>query len=182
MYLDSVLGPFNKIFGYSSILQPSGYILAFKRPNFQGPALFWVKGCLKSSSGCYESIFGSINFLICNLAFPATIAAFLAFMALKIENNEIRALLTPNKPKTTKKSKNFTFLALWPLVRPLRPLLAFFQFSWNPWCLRSPVVWKNIISKQEIIKNNFRTRFSISVQCAAFKVAKHYFSEMALKS
>ena len=75
-------------------------------------------------------------------------------------------LLTPNKPKTTKKSKNFTFLALWPLVWPLRPLLAFFQFSWNPWCLRSPVVWKNIISKQEIIKNNFRTRFSISVQCA----------------
>ena len=90
---------------------------------------FWVKGSLKSSSGCYESIFGSINFLICNLAFPATIAAFLAFMALKIENNEIRALLTPNKPKTTKKSKNFTFLALWPLVWPLRPLSAFYIFS-----------------------------------------------------
>ena len=112
MYLDSVLGLFNKIFGYSSILQPSGYILAFKRPNFQGPAQFWVKGSLKSSSGCYESIFGYINFLICNLAFPATIAAFLAFMALKIENNEFRALLTPNKPKTAKKSKDFTFLAL----------------------------------------------------------------------
>ena len=56
-------------------------------------------------------------------------AAFLAFMALKLENNKIRALLTPNKPKTTKKSKKFTFLALWPLVRPLRPLSAFYIFS-----------------------------------------------------
>ena len=165
MYLNSVIGLSNKIFGYSSILRPSRYILAFKRPKFQITALFWVKGCLKSSSECYESIFGSTNFPVCNLAFPATIAAFLAFMAMKLKNNEIMALLTPNKPKTTKKSKNFTFLALWPLVRPLRPLLAFFQFSWNPWCLRSPVVWKNIISKQEIIKNNFQTRFSISVQC-----------------
>ncbi len=118
MYLNSVLNLFYKIFQYYSILLPSGYILAFKRPNFQGPAQFLVQRSLKSSSGCYESIFGNINFLICNLAFPATIAAFLAFMALKIENDEIRALLTPNNSKTTKKSKNFTFLALWPLVRP----------------------------------------------------------------
>ena len=129
MYLDSVLGPFNKIFGYSSILQPSGYILAFKRPNFQDPALFWVKGNLKSSSGSWKSIFGSTNFCICNLAFPATIAAFLAFMALKLKNNEIRALLTPNKPKNTKKSRILTFLAIWPLVWPLRPLSAFYIFS-----------------------------------------------------
>ena len=118
MYLKSVLNLFDKIFQYYSILRPSRYILAFKRPNFQGPAQFWVKGSLKSSSACYESIFGYINFLICNLAFPATIAAFLAFMALKIENNEIRVLLTQNKPKTTKKSKKFTFLAHWPFVQP----------------------------------------------------------------
>ena len=129
MYLNSVLGPFNKIFGYSSILQPSGYILAFKRPNFQMSTLFQVKGSLKTSSGCSESIFGSTNFLPCNLAFPATVVAFLAFVALKIKNNEIRALLTPNKPKITKKSTFFTFLALWPLVRPLRPLSAFYIFS-----------------------------------------------------
>ena len=129
MYLNGVLDLFYKIFGYSSILQPSGYILAFKRPSFQDPALFWAKGCLKSSSGCYESMFGSINFLICNLAFAATVVAFLAFMALKHENNEIRVLSTPTKPKTTKKSENLTFLTLWPLVRPLRPLLAFYIFS-----------------------------------------------------
>ena len=103
--------------------------MAFKRPLFQDPALFWVKGSLESSSGCYESIFGSANFLVCNLAFPATIAAFLAFVALKLKNIEIRALLTPNKPKITKKSKSLTFLALWPLVWPLRPLLAFYIFS-----------------------------------------------------
>ena len=129
MYLDSVLGPFNKIFGYSSILQPSGYILAFNRPSFQDPALFWVKGSLKSSSESWKSIFGSTNFCICNLAFPATIAAFLAFMAVKLKNDEIRALLTPDKPKTTKKPKTLTFIAPWPLVWPLGPLPAFFIFS-----------------------------------------------------
>ena len=59
---------------------------------------------------------------------PATIAAFLAFVALKIKNDEIRALLTPNKPKITKKSKIFPFLALWPLVGPIRPFLAFYIF------------------------------------------------------
>ena len=53
----------------------------------------------------------------------------MAFMALKLKNNEIRALLTPNKPKITKKSTFFTFLAFWPLVWPLQPLLAFYIFS-----------------------------------------------------
>ena len=105
MYLNDVLDLFYKIFGYCSISRTSVYILAFKRPNFQDPALFWVKGSLQSFSGCYESIFCYTNFLVCNLAFPATIAAFLAFMALKLKNNEIRALLTPNKPKTTKNLK-----------------------------------------------------------------------------
>ena len=50
-------------------------------------------------------------------------------MALKLKNNEIRALLTPDKPKTTKKPKTLTFLAPWPLVWPLRPLSAFYIFS-----------------------------------------------------
>ena len=129
MNLNGVLDIYYRIFGYSSILRPSGYILAFKRPLFQDPALFWVKGSLESSSGCYESIFGSANFCLCNLAFPATIVAFLAFVALKLKNNESRALLTPNKPKTTKKSKSLTFLALWPLVWPSQPLSAFYIFS-----------------------------------------------------
>ena len=50
-------------------------------------------------------------------------------MAFKLKNIEIRALLTPNKPKITKKSKILTFFALWPLVWPLRPLLVFYIFS-----------------------------------------------------
>ena len=129
MYLNGLLNLFYKIFGYSSTLRRSEYILAFKRPNFQITALFWVKCSLKSSSGWCESIFGCTNFPVCNLAFPATIVAFLAFVALKLKNIELRVLLTPNKPKITKKSKFFTFLALWPLVWPLRPLLAFYIFS-----------------------------------------------------
>ena len=129
MYLNGVLDLSYQIFRYSSILRPLGYILAFKRPKFHTTALFQVKGSLKSSPGCYESIFGSTNFPVYNLAFPATIAAFLAFVALKLKNNEIRELLTPNKPKTTKKSKFFSLLVLWPLVWPLRPLQAFYIFS-----------------------------------------------------
>ena len=50
-------------------------------------------------------------------------------MALKLKNNEIRALLTPDEPKTTKKPKTLTFSAPWPLVWPLRPLSAFYIFS-----------------------------------------------------
>ena len=50
-------------------------------------------------------------------------------MASKLKNNEIRAFLTPDKPKTTKKRKNLTFLAPWPLVWPLPPLSAFYTFS-----------------------------------------------------
>ena len=66
-------------------------------------ALFQFKGSLKTSSVCCESIFGSTNFLPCNLVFPAIVAAFLAFVALKIKNKEIGQLLIPNKPKITKK-------------------------------------------------------------------------------
>ena len=50
-------------------------------------------------------------------------------MALKLKKNEIRALLTPDKPKITKKPKTLTFSAPWPLVWPLRPLSAFYIFS-----------------------------------------------------
>ena len=128
MHLNNGLDLFQKIFEWSSIYRPSGYILAFKRPKFHLSALFWIKGSYKSSSGCYESIFGSITFCICNLVCPATLAAFLAFMALKLKNNKITALLTPNKPKTTKKSEKNTFLSLWPLVWPFWPLSAFYIF------------------------------------------------------
>ena len=103
MYLNSVLNLFYKIFQYYSILRPSGYVLAFKRPNFQGPAQFWVKGSLKSFSGCYNSIFGFINFLVCNSDFPATQVAFLVFMTLKLKNNESLKYLIPKDPNYVKR-------------------------------------------------------------------------------
>ena len=86
-------------------------------------------GTYKSSSECQVSNFGSVNNLLCKLPFQATIAAFLAFMAFKFQNIEISALLTPNEAKFTKKYEKIAFLTPWPLIWPLRPLLAFFQFS-----------------------------------------------------
>ena len=53
----------------------------------------------------------------------------MAFMAFKFKNIEISALLTPNEAKFTKKYGKIAFLTPWPLIWPLRPLLAFFQFS-----------------------------------------------------
>ena len=129
MYLNNLLDLSYKIFRFSLILLTSGFILALKRPKFHLSALFWIKGSYRSSSECYESIFGSITFCICNLAFPATLEAFLAFMALKLISYKLTALLTPIKPKTTKKIMILTFLALWPLVWSLRRLLAFYIFS-----------------------------------------------------
>ena len=96
LHLNNGLDLFQKIFEWSSIYRPSGYILAFKRPNFHSTALFWFKGSLKSSSGCYNSIFGFINFLVCNSDFPATLVAFLVFMTLKLNHSSFgRAVNVP---------------------------------------------------------------------------------------
>ena len=56
----------------------------------------------------------------------ATLAAFLAFMASKLENTRNINKLTPNGPKNMKKLSTFHDLAFWPLERPSWPLLAFF--------------------------------------------------------
>ena len=44
---------------------------------------------------------------MCELLFLATIAAFLAFMALKVQNTEIYKLLSPNGPTNIEKSLPF---------------------------------------------------------------------------
>ena len=44
---------------------------------------------------------------MCELLFLATIAAFLAFMALKVQNTEIYKLLTSNGPNNIEKSLTF---------------------------------------------------------------------------
>ena len=44
---------------------------------------------------------------MCELLFLATIAAFLFFMALKVQNTEIYKLLLPNGPTNIEKSLTF---------------------------------------------------------------------------
>ena len=44
---------------------------------------------------------------MCELLFLATIAAFLAFMALKVQNTEIYKSLTPNGPTNIEKLLTF---------------------------------------------------------------------------
>ena len=42
-----------------------------------------------------------------------------------------------------------------------------FQFFWDPWCLRSPVICSSHISEHYFIKNSFCLRFPISDHCAS---------------
>ena len=44
---------------------------------------------------------------MCELLFLATIAAFLAFVALKVQNTEFCKLVTPNGPNHMEKSLKF---------------------------------------------------------------------------
>ena len=94
---------FYEIFSYSSILRPSGDILAFKILTCHFSALFWIRGTLKRSSGCYKSNFESRKIPQFNLAFSATRAAFLALMTLKLKNKEVREYMTPNDPNDVNK-------------------------------------------------------------------------------
>ena len=54
-----------------------------------------------------RSFFGNISIHLSNLVFLAKFAAFLAFIALKLKNNEIRIKLTSNDPKNMKKILTF---------------------------------------------------------------------------
>ena len=55
------------------------------------------------SSGCYESNYENKNNPLCNLAFSATRAAFLALMTLKLKNKEVCEQMPPNDPNDVKK-------------------------------------------------------------------------------
>ena len=59
---------------------------------------------------------------MCELLFLATIATFLAFMALKVQNTEIYKLLSPNGPTNIEKSLTFH------IFDPLTFKLAFLRF------------------------------------------------------
>ena len=80
-----------KIEENGKILWSLWYILAFKILGLHLPALLWVKGASKHSSGYYKSTFRAKNNPTCKKAAPAISMAFLALMTLKQENNEICA-------------------------------------------------------------------------------------------
>ena len=62
-----------------------------------------MKDPLQSSSGCYKSTFENINNPICKKTIPAISGSFLTLMTLKLENNEMCALSTPNDHNDMKK-------------------------------------------------------------------------------
>ena len=57
----------------------------------------------KVASECYKSNFRWFDIHLCNILFVATIAAFLAFMALNLQNTEFPNSLTPNGPNYMEK-------------------------------------------------------------------------------
>ena len=80
------------------------------------------------SPGCQRSSFGNIKFHTCKKAALATRVAFLASMASKLKNMENRQSTTAKEPKNAKKCKFLLSITLWPLIWPLRPSSAFFNF------------------------------------------------------
>ena len=59
---------------------------------------------IKVASEYYKSNFRWFDIHLCNFLFVATIAAFLAFMALNLQNTEFPNSLTPNDPNYMEKS------------------------------------------------------------------------------
>ena len=142
-----MLNLFYKIFPYSSNFWPSWYLLAFKILGLHLPALLWVKGASKYSSGYYKSTFRAKNNPTCKKAAPAISMAFLTLMTLKLENNEIWMKLTPNDQIEMSNLLNLDFPSVWPLIWPFRPSLAFYNSFWNPWHLWSLLIGKNLKSQ-----------------------------------
>ena len=94
---------YKSFFVLPSNIWPSRSVLAFKIVEFDFPAQIGLLGIIKTATGYYKSIFGNLSIHLSNLAFLAKCAAFLAFIALKLKNNEIMKELTSNDPKNMKK-------------------------------------------------------------------------------
>ena len=155
--------------------------MAFKNLGLHLSALFWVKSTFKRSSGCYKSNYENKNNLLCNLAFSATRAAFLALKILKLKNNEICKSNSPNEATNMKKLRNFGFVDSLAYDLAFTTFVGLLWFFWNPWYLRRPVVCKNVVSKHYNLKNNFQIRFGISVHCVAWrKFVKTYHATLLL--
>ena len=77
---------------------------------------------------CWESKFGNIHHH--NNNFPILLSSGLqaAFLVSEFKLNTFSILLGPNDPKEAKKCKKFTPLWLWPLIWPLKIIMAFLAF------------------------------------------------------
>ena len=80
------------------------------------------------------------------LLFLATIAAFLAFMALKVQNTEIYKLLTPNGPANIEKSLTFHIFDPLAFKSTFVTFVGIFKVLWDYWCFIRSVIWKNVKS------------------------------------
>ena len=50
-----------------------------------------------------------------------------------------------------------------------------FQFFWDPWCLRSPVICSSHISEHYFMENSFQLRFPISDHCDSWNLFRSKF-------
>ena len=101
------LKPFYVTFVYLSIFWPSGHNLAFKKFVRTLDSQMDLFHSIKIIYKCYESNFEYFDVLLCDLAFPAKGAAFLALTTLKLQNTEITWLEIPNGPNDKEKSLIF---------------------------------------------------------------------------
>ena len=81
--------------------------MAFKTTVGNFSVQIGLLGSIKVAFECQNPNFGSFDIQMCELLFLATIAAFLAFMALKLQNTVFPNLLTPNGPNNMEKSLTF---------------------------------------------------------------------------
>ena len=99
--------PFYETFMYLSIFWPSGHNSAFKKFVRTLDSQIDLFGSMIIVCKCYESNFEYFDVLLCDLAFLAKGAAFLALTTLKLQNTEIKWLEIPNGPNNKEKSLIF---------------------------------------------------------------------------
>ena len=101
------LKQFYATFVYLSIFWPSGHNLAFKKIVRTFDSQIDLFGSIIIVYEWYETNFEYFDVLLCDLAFLAKGAAFLALTTLKLQNTEITWLEIPNGPNDKEKSLIF---------------------------------------------------------------------------
>ena len=125
------LKQFYATFVYLSIFWPSDHTLAFERFVRTLDSQIDLFGSIIIMYECYETNFAHFDLLLCNLAFLAKSAAFLALRTLKLQNTEITWLEIPNGPNDREKSLFFVLRLsglqndLWDLHWPFSIFLVF---------------------------------------------------------